>query len=171
MRCTGAQAWGERALAVIRREFAEVRSVRQLARVLRCHPVYLARTFRQALDIPVSDYLAAFKVGVAFRLLTNTDLKICAIPSVAGFGGKATLYRNVHRLTGRAPGYWRQVRQSATDPDDDGRAARTTPVRSDRDVRFEGGPGVSEPDPTGPWMVPRAVATLMLPLSMRDPPC
>ena len=180
-----ALAWGERALAVIRREFAAVRSVRQLARRLHCHPVYLARTFRQALDIPVSDYLAAFKVGVAFRLLTDTELKICAIPDVAGFGGKATLYRNVHRLTGHTPGYWRLVRQRAAALDHRARAslriveypssvtarARLANVRSDRDVSFEGGPGVCEPDLAGPWTVPRAVATLMRPLSMRDPPC
>jgi AraC-like DNA-binding protein len=112
-RTSNAQVWGERALAEIRREFAALRSVRQLARRLRCHPVYLARTFRRALDVSVSGYLAAFKVGVAFRLLTNTDLKICAIPGVAGFGGKATLYRHVHRLTGHAPGYWRALGQGS----------------------------------------------------------
>jgi AraC-like DNA-binding protein len=167
----GAQAWTARAVTAIRGEFAGLRSVRQLARRLRCHPVYLARTFRQSLDIPVSDYLAAFKVGVAFRLLTHTQLKICAIPGVVGFGGKATLYRNVHRLTGRAPGYWREVRRSAAAADDGARATHSMTIRSVRDERLEGGPGFSEPDPTGPWMVPRAVATLMRPLSMRDPPC
>jgi methylphosphotriester-DNA--protein-cysteine methyltransferase len=113
----GAETWGERALTVIRREFAALRSVRHLARRLRCHPVYLARAFREALDVPVSDYLAAFKVGVAFRLLTETELKICAIPDVVGFGGKATLYRHVHRLTGHAPGYWRLVRHRVESAD------------------------------------------------------
>lgn len=115
--CTGARpdgnampAWTDRAVHLIEREHQHLRLVRHLAHRVNCHPVYLARRFRQDHGLAVSEYLRLVKVGVTFDLLVDSDLKISAMSDLVGFSGKATLYRNVHLVTGRPPGFWRELR-------------------------------------------------------------
>ena len=105
--CAINSALAKRAIATIINKHEELRSVTQLARRLGCHPVHLARSFRAAIGVDVSVYLRAVKLGAAFRLVLETDLKMQSVSHVAGFGGKANLYRWMQLMTGHPPGFWR----------------------------------------------------------------
>jgi AraC-like DNA-binding protein len=98
------------ALRVIASQYRDVKCVTTLARRLRCHRVYLARSFGTSCGVGVSRYLRAFKLGVACTHLHATDVKISCIPELAGFGSQATLWRAFVSATGRTPSGWRHVK-------------------------------------------------------------
>lgn len=108
---TRAAALTSQAIHLIGRDFANLTSVRNVARRLDVHPVHLARSFSRSTSLSLSQYLRAFKVGVAIAYLAVTDEKAAAIAAASGFGGRTTLFRVVATMSRLSPGQWRAAYQ------------------------------------------------------------
>ncbi|HEX6368319.1 MAG TPA: AraC family transcriptional regulator [Longimicrobium sp.] len=88
--------------------------VRELARTSGVHPVYLARAFRRAYGVPVTEYARRLRVRAAADRVASTGLPLARIACEAGFADQAHLTRELRRETGLTPGALR--RAAATPP-------------------------------------------------------
>ena len=88
--------------------------VRELARDAGVHPVSLARAFRRAYNVPVTEYARRLRVRAAADRVASTELPLARIACQAGFADQAHLTRELRRATGLTPGALR--RAAATPP-------------------------------------------------------
>ena len=88
--------------------------VRELARTVGVHPVYLARAFRRASGAPVTEYARRLRLRAAADRLASTDLPLARIACEVGFADQAHLTRALRRETGLTPAALR--RAAATPP-------------------------------------------------------
>jgi AraC family transcriptional regulator len=88
--------------------------VRSLAEGAGVHPVYLARAFRRAYGVPVTEYARRLRVRAAADRIASTALPLARIACEAGFADQAHLTRELRRETGLTPGALR--RAAATPP-------------------------------------------------------
>jgi AraC family transcriptional regulator len=88
--------------------------VRDLAMSAGVHPVYLARAFRRAYGMPVTEYARRLRVRAAADRVASTGLPLARIACEAGFADQAHLTRELRRETGLTPGALR--RAAATPP-------------------------------------------------------
>jgi AraC family transcriptional regulator len=88
--------------------------VRDLADAAGVHPVYLARAFRRAYGVPVTEYARRLRVRAAADRVASTALPLARIACEAGFADQAHLTRELRRETGLTPGALR--RAAATPP-------------------------------------------------------
>lgn len=93
--------------------------VRDLAWAAGVHPVYLARAFRRAYGVPVTEYARRLRVRAAADRVASTALPLARIACEAGFADQAHLTRELRRETGLTPGALR-------------RAAATPPIQATR---------------------------------------
>lgn len=91
--------------------------VRVLAEAAGVHPVYLARAFRRAYGVPVTEYARRLRIRAAADRVACTGLPLARIACEAGFADQSHLTRELRRETGLTPGALR-------------RAAATPPVES-----------------------------------------
>ncbi len=66
-------------------------------------PSYVARLFRRHLDTTVSAYVNDLRLGRAYRLLMDTDLRVGEIAESCGFGDIYYFSRLVRRQYGKSP--------------------------------------------------------------------
>lgn len=97
------------ALEVLSRHLPEVKTVRALAKLLRCHPVYLPREFRKLYGLGVSECIRFVRVGAALAHIAASDTQITAISGLVGFSGRASQFRAVVKVTGHSPSHWRSM--------------------------------------------------------------
>ncbi|HEU4885944.1 MAG TPA: AraC family transcriptional regulator [Longimicrobium sp.] len=88
--------------------------VRDLAGAAGVHPVYLARAFRRAYGVPVTEYARRLRLRAAADRIASTALPLARIACEAGFADQAHLTRELRRETGLTPGALR--RAAATPP-------------------------------------------------------
>jgi AraC family transcriptional regulator len=88
--------------------------VRDLADAAGVHPVSLARAFRRAYGVPVTEYARRLRVRAAADRVASTALPLARIAYEAGFADQAHLTRELRRETGLTPGALR--RAAATPP-------------------------------------------------------
>ena len=78
-------------------------SVRDLAREMELHPVWLGSAYRRATGEPPSHAAARFRVERAARLLRETDEPPVQIAHDAGFCDQSHMIRTFRRVIGRLP--------------------------------------------------------------------
>ncbi|HEX2077282.1 MAG TPA: AraC family transcriptional regulator [Longimicrobium sp.] len=83
--------------------------VRDLARAAGVHPVSLARAFRRAYGVPVTEYARRLRVRAAADRVASTELPLARIAYEAGFADQAHLTRELRRATGLTPGALRRA--------------------------------------------------------------
>lgn len=88
--------------------------VRDLANSASVHPVYLARAFRRAYGVPVTEYARRLRLRAAADRIASTALPLSRIACEAGFADQAHLTRQLRRETGLTPAVLR--RAAATPP-------------------------------------------------------
>ncbi|HEX2206621.1 MAG TPA: helix-turn-helix domain-containing protein, partial [Longimicrobium sp.] len=76
------------------------RRVRDLADAAGVHPVYLARAFRRAYGVPVTEYARRLRVRAAAARIACTQQSLARIACEAGFADQAHLTRELRRETG-----------------------------------------------------------------------
>jgi len=86
--------------------------VRALADAAGVHPVYLARAFRRAYGLSITEYLRRLRVRAAADRLASTREPLAHVAYGAGFADQAHLTRILKRETGVTP---RTLRQLAVD--------------------------------------------------------
>jgi len=74
-----------------------------VARELGYRPTRLARDFRRAFGISLSDYQRQIRVLESVRLLRGTSLKIEAVAYTVGYRSKKDFYRATRTLMGMTP--------------------------------------------------------------------
>jgi AraC family transcriptional regulator len=83
--------------------------VRALAEAAGVHPVYLARAFRRAYGVPVTEYARRLRVRAAADRVASTGVPLARVALDAGFADQAHLTRELRRETGLTPGALRRV--------------------------------------------------------------
>lgn len=112
---TGAHVAGDplllRALHLIRKEIAHLRTVEDVLALLGSSRRPLERRFRAALGQGIYEIMQEARIDYAKRLLVETDLKLIDIAAAAGFGDSRMLSVLFRRITGSTPSAWRQSHQ------------------------------------------------------------
>lgn len=83
--------------------------VRELAEAAGVHPVYLARAFRRAYGVPVTEYARRLRVRAAADRVASTGIPLARIACETGFADQAHLTRELRRETGLTPGALRRA--------------------------------------------------------------
>lgn len=83
--------------------------VRALAEAAGVHPVYLARAFRRAYGVPVTEYARCLRIRAAADRIASTTLPLARIACEAGFADQAHLTRELRLEPGLTPGALRRA--------------------------------------------------------------
>ncbi|HEU0013074.1 MAG TPA: AraC family transcriptional regulator [Longimicrobium sp.] len=86
--------------------------VRDLAESAGVHPVYLARAFRRAYGVPVTEYQRRLRVMAAAHRIASTDEPLARVAYASGFADQAHLTRGLRADTGLTPGTLRRLAQA-----------------------------------------------------------
>jgi AraC-like DNA-binding protein len=82
--------------------------VPELARWLDCHPDHLSACFRRERGCTITEHITARRIGLARRLLRETDLRIAQIAWACGFQDPAYFSRRFRQVTGDPPQAFRR---------------------------------------------------------------
>jgi AraC-like DNA-binding protein len=99
----------ERALAALRAEPARRFSIAELAKVAGASRSNFARLFTQSLGVTPHAWLAAHRLELARRLVTETRQGLAEIASQTGYASEFGLSRAFKRRFGVAPGVFRRA--------------------------------------------------------------
>ncbi|HWK88529.1 MAG TPA: AraC family transcriptional regulator [Longimicrobium sp.] len=104
-----APGWLARVRDRLHDEAAAPPRVRELADAAGVHPVYLARAFRRAYGVPVTEYQRRLRVMAAAHRIASTDEPLARVAYAAGFADQAHLTRGLRADTGLTPGALRRL--------------------------------------------------------------
>lgn len=90
-------------LSFIEDQLAEDLSLDQIAAVAGVSPSHLKSLFRQAVGLPVHQYVIQRRIQRARALLTQDNLTMAEIAAATGFAHQSHLARHIRRATGLAP--------------------------------------------------------------------
>ena len=110
-------AWLRRIRDRLHDEVDAAPRVRALAEAAGVHPVYLARAFRRAYGVPVTEYARRLRVRAAADRVASTELPLARVALEAGFADQAHLTRALRRETGLTPAALRRVAATPGIPD------------------------------------------------------
>lgn len=97
-----------RALTAVHEDPARRWTVEGLASEAGLSRAALARRWRDALGAPPLTYVIRWRVAIAGRLLTTTDLPLAAVAARVGYTSEFAFARAFKRTTGDPPGRWRR---------------------------------------------------------------
>lgn len=83
--------------------------VRDLAAAAGVHPVHLAREFRRAYAMSLSEYLQRRRMQAAAELLATTDEPLARVAARAGFADQSHLGRHLRARAGCTPSQLRRI--------------------------------------------------------------
>lgn len=98
----------ERMLAVVASHYTEDLSVESIAAGAGVHPVYGAQAFKQALGMPVWQYVTQLRLAHARRLLTGTGWGVDRVAHESGFQTRSSFYRAFREGVGGTPSEYRR---------------------------------------------------------------
>lgn len=90
-------------LSFIEDQLAEDLSLDQIASVAGLSPSHLKTLFRQAMGVPVHQYVIQRRIEHARLLLTQNNLTMAEIAAATGFSHQSHLARHIRRATGVPP--------------------------------------------------------------------
>lgn len=99
---------GERALALIRREFSLDLTLESCARKLGCEPMYLWQVFREQNHVTFSQYLEDYRLQKSVECLMTTDASVKEIAEEFGYANSQNFIRSFKKKTGCTPGQYRE---------------------------------------------------------------
>lgn len=98
----------EAAAAQMRKHYAEVYGIEELAAQLGVSKSHLVRSFSAAVGMPPGKYLTAVRLDAAKQLLLHRDYTLDVIATLCGFSGANYLCKVFKRETGFTPAQWRR---------------------------------------------------------------
>jgi AraC family transcriptional regulator len=93
----------------IHEHLAEDLSLGELAGVLNMSPSHFKTLFREAVGMPVHQYVIRQRVDLAVSLLVSTNLSLTEIAMQSGFSNQSHLARFMRRLIGASPAQLRRT--------------------------------------------------------------
>ncbi|QQA44460.1 helix-turn-helix domain-containing protein [Pelagovum pacificum] len=107
---TGARGAGPRSVWHVERMTAFVNdnlgraiTVGEVAAASGLHPTTARAAFRKVLGFGIAEYIRRQRLGLAMRLLAETDLGPAEVAHMAGYGSMTRLYDAFRELTGKTP--------------------------------------------------------------------
>lgn len=97
----------------IQTNYAEELSLKTLSHTLHIHPFYLGQLFQKETGESFSDYLNAFRIKKAQKLLKTTTMKTSDISRSCGYLEPGYFYKMFKKYTGMSPTAYRGNRASA----------------------------------------------------------
>jgi AraC-like DNA-binding protein len=97
-----------RSLLYITENFRKGVTLDSVAAHLALCPTYLSELFTKTLGISFKAYLDRIRFSCAQNLLAFTDLPVCEIPTMVGFGDYANFSRRFKQIFGMTPGDYRK---------------------------------------------------------------
>lgn len=104
-----APRWLELAVEMLRERFAERLTITEVATTVGVHPVHLAREFRRFKGCTVGEYVRRLRIERACRQLHNSEERLAAIASAAGFSDQSHFCRTFKRVIGMTPNEYRSL--------------------------------------------------------------
>ncbi len=99
--------WVDRALEIVRAEFARPLTVTSLAAEVGVEPARLARAFRRFHGRSIGAAVRRLRVEAACERLRDADVPLTDVAAATGFADQSHLTRVFKRLTGSSPGAYR----------------------------------------------------------------
>ena len=97
-----------RALDYIHDNLASDLTLAEIASAAGLSPSHFARLFRQAIGQPPHQYVLTARIERAQNLLRQPDASVSAVAFCLGFYDESHFIRHFKRITGIAPGEWRE---------------------------------------------------------------
>ena len=97
----------ERVTHVIGERYAEELTVADIAGVVKLHPNYLMRVFKDRCGMSLWEYVTRLRVSHAQRLLITTDRKMVDVALESGFGSVSRFHAAFRRIAGQTPRAYR----------------------------------------------------------------
>jgi AraC family transcriptional regulator len=104
---TECPAWVDRALEVVRADYARPLTVASLAGAVGVEPARLARAFRRFHGRSIGAAVRRLRVEAACARLRDADVPLTDVAAETGFADQSHLTRVFKRLTGSTPGAYR----------------------------------------------------------------
>lgn len=98
-----------RALELMHRDAARRWTVSELAREAGTSRSVLSERFKAIVGQPPIEYLAGWRMQLAVERLRNSDDRLAAVAADIGYESEASFNRAFKRMTGLAPGHWREI--------------------------------------------------------------
>ncbi|WP_152396664.1 response regulator transcription factor [Paenibacillus guangzhouensis] len=98
----------------IQTNYAEELSLKTLSHTLHIHPFYLGQLFQKETGESFSDYLNAFRIKKAQKLLKTTTMKTSDISRSCGYLEPGYFYKMFKKYTGMSPTQYRGKRDGAS---------------------------------------------------------
>ena len=101
-----------RALSLLHGAPAQRWSLEELARDVGLSRSVLAQRFTDFVGIPPMQYLAKWRMQIAWGMLANNGSNIATVAAEIGYGSEAAFSRAFKKLIGMPPSDWRRLRQN-----------------------------------------------------------
>ncbi len=98
----------QRALELLRENLDGSVRLCDLAKQCGLSVSHFARSFKATLGISSHQWLIRQRIDRAKELLLQTELPLCDVAALSGFGDQAAFTRTFHRIVGVSPGRWRR---------------------------------------------------------------
>lgn len=95
-------------VTIIHEQFDQDISLDYCATVMSFHPVYLSRVFKREVGSTFSEYLLAYRMNQAKRMLDTTDMKIAEIGNKVMYTNISAFIRAFRKAFGMTPGQYRE---------------------------------------------------------------
>lgn len=102
----------EETIKIIEKEYDSDITLDSSAMRLHCSPDHLGRVFKKETGFNYGDYLIWYRIKIAKKLLTDTDMKIFEISEKLRYSNPQNFIRTFRRIEGRTPGQYRMVASS-----------------------------------------------------------
>jgi AraC-like DNA-binding protein len=98
----------DRVCGYLHEHFTENIEQAKISRMLRMNPAAFSRFFKRATGRTMTAYVNELRLGLAARLLIETNLNVLEVCYRAGFNNAANFHRQFARLKGCSPGQFRR---------------------------------------------------------------
>jgi len=95
----------------IKNNFDRDVTVKELAKLLYTHPVYLGNLFSKKMGIGINEYTNKLRTKKAAELICETDLTINEIANTVGFNNYNNFFRNFEKHMGKSPVEYRRTHE------------------------------------------------------------
>lgn len=101
----------EAIIDMITREFDSELTLEECSARINYHPHYVSRVFRQETGINFGEYLMQYRIDIAKKWLSESDMKVADIAERLQYNNSANFIRSFRKQVGMTPGQYREERR------------------------------------------------------------